>query len=130
MAVDPYLFPSLLCRSTGHWSVTGKADHCAGFLNSLSAKRAETANLPPQFTIMLLGTKRCQNRKGANVMKSKLTSFLVNEDGAVTVDWVVLTAGLLILGIVVVGSIQAGATETSGALGTQLGAAQVPTITF
>jgi hypothetical protein len=63
-------------------------------------------------------------------MIGKLTSFLVNEDGAVTVDWVVLTAGLLILGIVVVGSIQAGATETSGALGTQLGAAQVPSITF
>ncbi|WP_093991396.1 Flp family type IVb pilin [Flavimaricola marinus] len=63
-------------------------------------------------------------------MLNKLQRFRAEEDGAVTVDWVVLTAGLLILGILVVGSIQSGATETSGALGTQLGAAQVPSVTF
>lgn len=63
-------------------------------------------------------------------MKNKLIKFLTQEDGAVTVDWVVLTAGLLILGVVVVGSIQTGATETSGALGNQLGAATVPSVTF
>lgn len=63
-------------------------------------------------------------------MITNLLRFLKTEDGAVTVDWVVLTAGLLVLGIIVVGSIQAGATETSGALGTQLGGATVPTVTF
>lgn len=63
-------------------------------------------------------------------MIGKLTSFLVNEDGAVTIDWVVLTAGLLIMGVLVVGSIQAGATESSGALGTELSEAVVPSVTF
>jgi hypothetical protein len=33
----------------------------------------------------------------------RLTDFLKNEGGAVTVDWVVLTASVVILGLVIVG---------------------------
>ena len=33
---------------------------------------------------------------------SKFTKFLRDEDGAVTIDWVALTAGILLLGIATV----------------------------
>jgi len=37
----------------------------------------------------------------------KFTSgFLADENGAVTVDWVMLTAGIVLLGVLVVGGIQ------------------------
>lgn len=63
-------------------------------------------------------------------MKKYLTRFHRDEDGAVTVDWVVLTAGLLILGIVVVLSIQTGASGMSADIGSELGGATVPTVVF
>ncbi|GGL75821.1 Flp family type IVb pilin [Wenxinia marina] len=40
----------------------------------------------------------------------KLINFIRDEDGAVTVDWVVLTAAVVGLGIVVLGSVRTGAT--------------------
>lgn len=63
-------------------------------------------------------------------MKKWIARFLGKEDGAVTVDWVVLTAGLLILGILVVLSIQTGATEMSDNVGNELGSATVPSVVF
>lgn len=44
-------------------------------------------------------------------MKSFLAEFLHDEDGAVTVDWVVLTAGVVALGVM------AGVAMTSGTIG-------------
>lgn len=61
-------------------------------------------------------------------MKSFLKEFALDENGAVTVDWVVLTGGLIIFGVLVAGSITNGATETAGSAGTQLSNAQVPEI--
>lgn len=43
-----------------------------------------------------------------------------DEDGAVTVDWVVLTAGIVGLGIAVIASVAAGTTEHSSAVGERL----------
>ena len=63
-------------------------------------------------------------------MKSCFKTFWSSEDGAVTVDWVVLTGGLLILGIVVTAMIANGATNMSGSAGNRLGAAVVPDIHF
>lgn len=58
----------------------------------------------------------------------KLTDFLKSEDGAVTVDWVVLTAAIVGLGIVVIGSIGAGTTSVSSGLGATLTDAEPPAV--
>lgn len=42
---------------------------------------------------------------------SSIKNFGSSEDGAVTVDWVVLTAGIVALGFVVVISVSAGAVD-------------------
>lgn len=43
-----------------------------------------------------------------------------DESGAVTVDWVVLTAGIVGLGIAVITTIAAGATDNATGLGARL----------
>lgn len=45
-------------------------------------------------------------------MMNKLKSFWNNEDGAITVDWVVLTAAALALALLVLGTIQTGSLAT------------------
>ncbi|MBL1435127.1 MAG: hypothetical protein COB08_002855 [Rhodobacteraceae bacterium] len=44
-----------------------------------------------------------------------VSSFLIDEDGAVTVDWVMLTAGIVLLGVMVLSGIRVslGAAATS-----------------
>ena len=44
-------------------------------------------------------------------MKRFLNKFRKDEDGAVTVDWVVLTASVVILGLAVTAIIQAGSVN-------------------
>ena len=51
-------------------------------------------------------------------MLNFIKNFRNDEDGAVTVDWVVLTAAIVLLGVAVGGSIGDGAT----ALATDVGA--------
>jgi len=53
------------------------------------------------------------------------TNFLADEDGAVTVDWVVLTAAIVGLGIAVLASVSGGTTSLADAISTNL-AAQTP----
>ncbi len=57
-----------------------------------------------------------------------LTNFLKSEDGAVTVDWVVLTAAIVGLGIVVISSVGGGATNVSDSLGATLEDAEPPEV--
>ena len=57
-------------------------------------------------------------------MKS-LNSFLSNESGAVTVDWVVLTAALVGLGLAVISVVSGGLENLSGDIKTQLEADHV-----
>lgn len=64
------------------------------------------------------------------MIMSHLRSFRNSEDGAVTIDWVVLTAALLILGIVVSAYIWNGSTEMAGNTGDALGNATVPEVVF
>jgi len=53
---------------------------------------------------------------------TKFMQFLRSEDGAVTIDWVALTAGVLLLGIMVVYAIFNGGVSTLVAdINTQLG---------
>ncbi len=49
-----------------------------------------------------------------------LTSFVVNDSGAVTVDWVVLTAALVGLGLAVMSVVSGGLENLSGDIKTQL----------
>ena len=53
-------------------------------------------------------------------MKAIVTQFIKNEDGAVTVDWVVLTAAMVGLALAVISSVTAGALNKSSGLGAQL----------
>lgn len=64
------------------------------------------------------------------MIKTNLNRFLRDEGGAVTVDWVVLTGGILILGILVTAPIITGATSTSTGVSGALANAQVPSIRF
>ena len=56
--------------------------------------------------------------------------FRDDESGAVTVDWVVLTAAVMAMGIAVIGAIANGSTGMAGSVGVQLGSAVVPDVTF
>ncbi|TNC47812.1 hypothetical protein FHG66_15690 [Rubellimicrobium rubrum] len=56
--------------------------------------------------------------------------FSRDENGAVTVDWVVLTAGLIIFGVLVASSIIGGATNMSTGMGAKLGEAEVPQVSW
>lgn len=57
-------------------------------------------------------------------------SFFECEDGAVTVDWVVLTAALVGLGVAVTTSIASGATDVSDGVGASLNGAEPPALDF
>ncbi len=53
-----------------------------------------------------------------------VTKFLRNDSGAVTIDWVSLTAGILLLGIAVVyGVYQGGVLPLTGSVNTNLAGA-------
>lgn len=59
-----------------------------------------------------------------------LKKFLNTEEGAVTVDWMLLTAALLTLGIVIAYTVSDGANEMADNTGQVLGDADVPEVTF
>ena len=61
-------------------------------------------------------------------MLNFIKNFRNDEDGAVTVDFVVLTAALVILGLLVAGAIQRGATDLAGDIETSLTNTVVPTL--
>ncbi len=54
--------------------------------------------------------------------------FRSDEDGAVTIDWVVLTAALLTLGVVVAAFIIDSSTDMSNGVGSSLTSATVPSV--
>ena len=49
-----------------------------------------------------------------------IENFRNDESGAVTVDWVVLTAAIVGLGIAVVASVRSGSEDVAEAIGTNL----------
>ena len=54
------------------------------------------------------------------MMMNKMFKFLANEDGAVTVDWVVLTAAIVALGGIVVLTVSNGALDSSNGVGAHM----------
>lgn len=63
---------------------------------------------------------------------ANIKNFAADESGAVTVDWVVLTAAIVGLGIAVVASVRTGTTAVGSAIQTSLttGATSLGTVTF
>lgn len=57
-----------------------------------------------------------------------IKNFRADEDGAVTVDWVVLTAAIVGLGIAVVISVRAGAVDMGNDISTSLSGATVASL--
>ena len=53
-------------------------------------------------------------------MMNRLSSFLVEEDGAVSVDWVILAAGVLSLAMAATSVVIGGTSEISGNVEGQL----------
>ena len=49
-----------------------------------------------------------------------INQFTADEDGAVTVDWVVLTAAIVGLGIAVLTSVSGGTTSLAGKISSKL----------
>ncbi|MBT0955974.1 hypothetical protein IV417_01125 [Alphaproteobacteria bacterium KMM 3653] len=60
-------------------------------------------------------------------MSKILKTFLSNEDGAVTVDWVVLTAAIVGLAVGVIALISAGALDYSTSVGNELSGMTIAT---
>ena len=59
-------------------------------------------------------------------MRASMIKFAQSEQGAVTVDWVVLTAAVLGISAGVIGSITGGALDHSHGLGTHLNNFDIP----
>ena len=53
-------------------------------------------------------------------MRTAITTFMHNEDGAVTVDWVVLTAAVCALAVAAIVSIEGATGSVGNATGTHL----------
>lgn len=62
-------------------------------------------------------------------MLNFIKTFRADEDGAVTVDWVVLTAAIVGLGIAVLASVRTGATTMANNISQELQTA-VPSVSF
>jgi len=60
-------------------------------------------------------------------MFDQFYEFFADENGAVTVDWVVLTAGIVGLGVVVITTIANGALDHTSGLNSHLANADVTT---
>lgn len=59
-------------------------------------------------------------------MLNFIKNFRRDEDGAVTVDWVVLTAAIVVLGLVVGQAVSTGATDLANDVGADLTAQVTP----
>jgi Flp pilus assembly pilin Flp len=59
---------------------------------------------------------------------SMIKTFNSDESGAVTVDWVVLTAAIVGLGLAVIASVRTGTSNLAGNIQTSLSGASVATL--
>ncbi|MGQ3487210.1 hypothetical protein [Roseovarius pacificus] len=61
-------------------------------------------------------------------MMKFINQFVKDEDGAVTVDWVVLTAAVVGLGVAGVAAVKGGVDSLAGSIGSQMSDANVVTL--
>ncbi len=55
-----------------------------------------------------------------------IKTFRADDDGAVTVDWVVLTAAIVGLGIAVLLAVRGGTVDVANDIGSTLSSAEIP----
>ena len=60
-------------------------------------------------------------------MTNFMKNFAADESGAVTVDWVVLTAAIVGLGIAVMASVKSGTSTLTGKISSQLSSQSIST---
>ncbi len=60
-------------------------------------------------------------------MNKMINNFFADESGAVTVDWVVLTAAIVGLGIAVLAAVSSGVSDLSTDIDTQLSGQAIST---
>ena len=60
-------------------------------------------------------------------MTNMIKNFVSNESGAVTVDWVVLTAAIVGLGLAVMSVVSGGTEDLTNKIGTQLSTQTIKT---
>lgn len=46
-------------------------------------------------------------------MFTRIKEFVCNEDGAVTVDWIVLTAAIVSMGLIIIASVEGGVSTAA-----------------
>ncbi|WP_147125690.1 Flp family type IVb pilin [Shimia ponticola] len=63
-------------------------------------------------------------------MMNFLNKFRKDEDGAVTVDWVVLTAAIVGLGIAILATVTDGVEDLASEIDTELSAGDINALTF
>ena len=61
-------------------------------------------------------------------MMKFINQFVKDEDGAVTVDWVVLTAAVVGLGVAGVAAVKGGVDSLAGSIGSHMSDANVVTL--
>ncbi|GAB4263968.1 MAG: hypothetical protein Kow0013_10810 [Pararhodobacter sp.] len=61
-------------------------------------------------------------------MATLLKTFIADETGAVTVDWVVLTAAIVGLGLAVITSVRSGVGSLGSSISSSLSSASVATL--
>ncbi|WP_323035552.1 hypothetical protein [Pararhodobacter sp.] len=61
-------------------------------------------------------------------LTTMIKSFVANESGAVTVDWVVLTAAIVGLGLAVISSVRSGTSALATDISTSLTSASVASL--
>ena len=63
-------------------------------------------------------------------MMNFFNKFRKDEDGAVTVDWVVLTAAIVGLGIAILATVTDGVSDLASEIDTELSAGDINSLTF
>ncbi|SMX43987.1 hypothetical protein [Actibacterium lipolyticum] len=58
-------------------------------------------------------------------MRNMIKDFIASEDGAVTVDWVVLSAAVVGLGFAVIGAVMGGNATLADSMSTEIGGIEV-----
>lgn len=53
-------------------------------------------------------------------VRPEIAQWLENEDGAVTTDWVVLTAGIVTIALIAISSVSGGTQDYAARTGTEL----------
>jgi Flp pilus assembly pilin Flp len=95
-------------------------------ISTISLHRPNRAAIEGDSQVIPKG-KRPEGQRRETWSKTMIKTFLNSESGAVTVDWVVLTAAIVGLGLAVMAVVSAGVEDLSGDIQTQLETGHITT---